>query len=54
MLIYIHDVILAGAQANGFGMVDGVGAVLLVNAVQQVGGIVGGGNLLLIDDTSSI
>ena len=50
LLVDVHDMILARAQTYGLGVVDGVGAVLLVNAVQQVGGVVLGGHLLVVDD----
>ena len=34
-------------------MLDGVGAMLLVDAAEQVGGVVGGGNLLVVDDVDA-
>ena len=34
-------------------MVDGVGAVLFVDAGKQVGWIIGGGNLLVVDDVNA-
>ena len=53
LLVNIHDMILAGTQSDGLGMVDGMGAVLLVNAVQQVSGVVLGGHLLVVDDVDA-
>ena len=34
-------------------MVDSVGAMLLVDAAEQVGGVVGGGHLLVVDDVDT-
>ena len=45
--------VLAGAEAYLLRPFDGVDAVLLVDAVEQVGGVVGGGNLLLVDDVDA-
>lgn len=53
LLVDIHDLVLSGTQTNGFSMFDGVDAVLLVDAVQQVGGVVLSGHLLVVDDVDT-
>ena len=49
-LINADNGVFLGSQTDDFGVVDGVGAVLFVDAAEQVGGVVGGGHLLVVDD----
>ena len=45
--------VFSGSQSDGFSVLDGVGAMLLVDAAEQVGGVVGGGHLLVVDDVDA-
>ena len=53
LFVKVHDGVLLRTETNLFRMVDGVCAVLFVDAVQQVGGVILGGHLLLIDDVDA-
>ena len=51
--IQIYQLILLGTKTNLGCMVDSVCAMLLVDALQQIGGIVLGRHLLLVDDVDT-
>ena len=51
--VNVHDGVFAATEPNGFSMLNGVDTMLLVNAVQQVGGVVGSRHLLVVDDVDA-
>ncbi len=51
--INADDGVFPGSQSDGFGMFDGMDAVLLVDAAEQVCGVVGSGHLLVVDDVNA-
>ena len=53
MLLQIYQLILLGAKANLGCMVDSVCAMLFVDALQQIGRVVLGRHLLLVDDVDA-
>ena len=53
LFVNIHDGVFAATEPDGFGVFDGMDAVLLVDAVKQIGGVVGGRHLLVVDDVNA-
>ena len=50
LFVNVYNRVFAAAEADGFSVFDSVDTVLLVDAVKQVGGVVGGRHFLIVDD----
>ena len=52
-LVDTYQRIIAASKAYLLRPLDSVDAVLLVNAIEQVGRVIGGSNFLLVDDVNT-